>query len=1205
MATFDMSDPQQRDARIALLMNRLDHSSAMDRVGVVEELKDIAKVCQKELGRLALPQLVAVVCRERELEVVQGVLEVLTGLATAGSDVSDKDALINAEYLLQDKALLARLLSLLQEGAMWIRLNAIELLNILATNRPEMLGDVILSVDAGFMKLIDVLEDRTEAVRNELLLLLLRLTAKNEQLQNFCAFNEVFDRLYQIMQEEGHISTSGSARNALGHNAKRSSGDSRHDSPIVADCLRIISNCLRKNQVARKMFMMSQCVQGLLALLEGNPPLPPKPLIPEVLAPEVTPSAASIFKGGQHSMYGGGRAQSASAIAAAEAEAATAAKAESETESRAEAEAAAAVAAAALAETNRPRSAVELLLELICCLLADAPAAAASAAAATGDEVAMETHRRAQKQAQEFQLSLCKMGYLACLCRLAFGHWVAGKGNDLRALRVHAIQAVGLLTAGNPGALSELDIVEVTTRMGSAKIPASTCLMTVCLREKDDAVRLAANTAFVHGIQGCPDACVGLIGRTMTPSPEMLGDFDAAPGTAPQSPGRMLINAMLTSTDRALANDQLALWAHWRCCRVVEIVLRGGLTCQELAIRVPAGPKFLLHRIVRLLSQAAKTGSPALQASLLRFLCVWLCDCPRAVTEVLSSPANLFLFDLAAGRTTGAVGNVGGFCGTADLNGVGPTATAPHPLVTGIACLLVGCCLLTAFAAAKDTGSKGKSKSKGKSTQVGSQEVLGLISQRVGLEQFQSAIDYIGSSADFSAAVRSDPLSLGASIQERKERGPPPFFDKTFVAFYRRVTPAIQKVIYSVFMGTENLGEGLPEDTEDLQMMVAQLKKMVRMQAEQLKESSPAGREAAVEEAKQIRLALQSQIDERDRQIAAMAADAETRDAENCNLVEDVQALSAAYNELEQRLLAAGEGDTATGPESAAVITEPLRRQIAQRDAVVAELRHAAAEEKLAYTALEEELSTTARKLADTAEQLQQREAQLLKMQTQVMAAQVASGEGTTKNMSASVGELAPASSSGEYGEDLAGLRTSLQTLRIEQADLLLLLANQEIEKAALESRLRAIGGDDALREARRATEEALHEISNSASSPSSTPAPTSSAFHSPSSSVAPEDGAGTVVASVRSSKLQEAPPGADAKGSMSAFGDAFADALFAEVADSLSGSCSLDSASPTPPGSPLTDNSKKMKKKKKKRRRRQKQNGSSLTRSIHSNGIN
>jgi hypothetical protein len=258
------------DENIQLLMQRLAVATVpQQKVDIVVLLKGMSAQPhhRMELGRVALPQLLDTLCRESSQEVVTEVLELLSklvaveggggtrpaaatqgrgagGVAGAGG-LSDQTPYINTEFLLQNPVAVDKLLSLLQEkDKLWLRLNAVRLLRTLADNRPEMVGASVLDVEAGMMRLVDVLKDQREEVRNELLLLLVGLTRRSEQVQNFCAFNDVWGSLLAIMEEEAMAGA------------------------IVHDCLQTIGNTLEGNNLTCKLFVSDRCCREVARFLD-------------------------------------------------------------------------------------------------------------------------------------------------------------------------------------------------------------------------------------------------------------------------------------------------------------------------------------------------------------------------------------------------------------------------------------------------------------------------------------------------------------------------------------------------------------------------------------------------------------------------------------------------------------------------------------------------------------------------------------------------------------------------------------------------------------------------------------------------------------------------------------------------------------------------------------------------------------------------
>lgn len=95
-----------------------------------------------------------------------------------------------------------------------------------------------MSEPVGVSRLMDLLSDQREVIRNEGLLLIINLTKSNANIQKIVAFENAFDRALEIIASEdyskGHI--------------------------IVEDCLRLILNLLRGNNSNQNFFRETRLV---------------------------------------------------------------------------------------------------------------------------------------------------------------------------------------------------------------------------------------------------------------------------------------------------------------------------------------------------------------------------------------------------------------------------------------------------------------------------------------------------------------------------------------------------------------------------------------------------------------------------------------------------------------------------------------------------------------------------------------------------------------------------------------------------------------------------------------------------------------------------------------------------------------------------------------------------------------------------------
>ena len=84
---------------------------------------------------------------------------------------------------------------------MWVRYTCIDILMSLLELQQQKLESCIEQCPMGMTKLVDVLSDSREEVRNISLPLLLRLS-RVEQIATLLAFSDGYDSLFKIMMQE-------------------------------------------------------------------------------------------------------------------------------------------------------------------------------------------------------------------------------------------------------------------------------------------------------------------------------------------------------------------------------------------------------------------------------------------------------------------------------------------------------------------------------------------------------------------------------------------------------------------------------------------------------------------------------------------------------------------------------------------------------------------------------------------------------------------------------------------------------------------------------------------------------------------------------------------------------------------------------------------------------------------------------------------
>jgi len=137
------------------------------------------------------------------------------------------------------------------------RLYSVQILSAVCAARPERLQECILSAPLGVSRLVGVLDDGKDAVRNAGLLLLIDLTsAANEELRKIVAFEDVFGKTFGQIRAEGGLGEAG----------------------ITAqDCLSLLANLIKGSASNQTMFRESGCVNQMVQLLrQAFPPASPE-----------------------------------------------------------------------------------------------------------------------------------------------------------------------------------------------------------------------------------------------------------------------------------------------------------------------------------------------------------------------------------------------------------------------------------------------------------------------------------------------------------------------------------------------------------------------------------------------------------------------------------------------------------------------------------------------------------------------------------------------------------------------------------------------------------------------------------------------------------------------------------------------------------------------------------------------------------------
>merc|ERR1719402_46595 len=196
----------------------------------------MSKKFRLEVGAQGLSTLIEVLATDTsDSEIISYVLDTLCNVCSP--DVFDEEVIPEnredvtgigegfTEMFLKQEEHVGLLLTCLEDFDFKIRRPTIQLITFLLTNSPREVQQQILNSHVGVSRLMDILGDMREFLRNDGLILLFKLTKGNANLQKIVAFENAFDKLVDIIEAEGY-----------------SDGGI-----VVEDCLRLMLNLLRNN----------------------------------------------------------------------------------------------------------------------------------------------------------------------------------------------------------------------------------------------------------------------------------------------------------------------------------------------------------------------------------------------------------------------------------------------------------------------------------------------------------------------------------------------------------------------------------------------------------------------------------------------------------------------------------------------------------------------------------------------------------------------------------------------------------------------------------------------------------------------------------------------------------------------------------------------------------------------------------------------
>ncbi|XP_066430185.1 general vesicular transport factor p115 isoform X2 [Eleutherodactylus coqui] len=254
---------------IQKLCDRVASSTLLDdRRDAVRALKSLSKKYRLEVGTQAMDHLLNVLQTDRaDSEIIGYALDTLYNVLSNDAeeavgrfppwsllprDVAESEeenqqvqtddlGVQFTEMFIKQQDNVTMLLSILEEFDFHVRWPDVKLLTCLLKQQGPQVQQIILVSPMGVSRLMDLLDDSREVIRNDGLLLLQQLTKSNAAIQKIVAFENAFERLLDIITEEGN-----------------SDGGI-----VVEDCLLLLQNLLKYNNSNQNFFKEGSYIQRM------------------------------------------------------------------------------------------------------------------------------------------------------------------------------------------------------------------------------------------------------------------------------------------------------------------------------------------------------------------------------------------------------------------------------------------------------------------------------------------------------------------------------------------------------------------------------------------------------------------------------------------------------------------------------------------------------------------------------------------------------------------------------------------------------------------------------------------------------------------------------------------------------------------------------------------------------------------------------
>ncbi|KAF0992156.1 hypothetical protein HZS_3682 [Henneguya salminicola] len=245
--------------KVEVLCERITSSTLIDdKRKSLLELRTLSKNCKLEVGTRSLDivlEILNLYHHDRDLSILS--LDILGNIlkckiAVSNEDeishISTKDSLSDqfCEILLKNSKNIKILMNLIDNTNFQIRWAVLKLFITLSKSQLAQFQSILTEIHFGITRISDYLNDSREMIRNDCIILLITLTRNNKTVQKILAFENIFEKLFDIINKEGGV-----------------------DGGIIAhDCLIIMQNILINNATTQKHFRELNLFSKIKPLLD-------------------------------------------------------------------------------------------------------------------------------------------------------------------------------------------------------------------------------------------------------------------------------------------------------------------------------------------------------------------------------------------------------------------------------------------------------------------------------------------------------------------------------------------------------------------------------------------------------------------------------------------------------------------------------------------------------------------------------------------------------------------------------------------------------------------------------------------------------------------------------------------------------------------------------------------------------------------------